>query len=188
MKITAPQLKRLQVLYAQYASHALGLTNSREDRLRFASERIGRKIASFSDLTLDEGIKLIDGIQRALGVALPSKTPRRRKSQRDALNAGTHGRHDQATSETVLVGDSDIRRIQRQLDRLGWTQARLEAFLASPRGPNARRTQIRTLADANRVYWALKHITPRPAKPGEPVSLEEAQIEERTSLQPANAP
>lgn len=164
MNITPPQLRRLQVLYKQYEAHSLDTGSSREDRLTWASARIGRSIASFSDLDLDEARKLIDGLQAALGVRLPSKTPRRRMTRREGEKAGTEGRHDQIHEETTLAGDKDIRRIQREMDRLGWDQARLEAFLASPRGPNGRRTQIRTLGEANRVYWALKrmgHISDR---------------------------
>jgi hypothetical protein len=154
MTITAPQLRRLQVLYKQYESRSLDAGSTREDRLAWASARIGRTIASFSDLDLDEARKLIDGLQGALGVRVPSQ----RMSRKQGQKAGTEGRHDQIHDETTLVGDSDIRRIRREMDRLGWDQARLDAFLASPSGPNARRTSIRTLGDANRVYWALKRI------------------------------
>lgn len=157
-EITKPQLRRLQVLYGQYAHHSLDAATTREGRIAWASSQVRRTLTSFSDLSIDEAKKLIDGLQTVLGVALPSKTPRRRMSRRDAQKAGTEGRHDQAHQETTLAGDKDIRRIQRELDRLGWDQARLEAFLRSPRGPNARSTAIRTLAEANRVYWALKHM------------------------------
>jgi hypothetical protein len=157
-EISKPQLRRLQVLYGQYAHHSLDAAPTREGRIAWASSRIGRPIDSFSDLTLDEGKKLIDGLQAALGVKLPSKTPRRRWNRRDGQKAGTEGRHDQAHEETTLVGDRDIRRIQREMNRLGWDQARLDAFLASPRGPNGRSALIRTLGEANRVYWALKHM------------------------------
>ena len=153
--ITALQLRKLQVLYKQYEAHSLDTGATRTDRLTWAGERVGRSIASFSDLSVEEGIKLIDGLQRALGVALPQKF-RPRPSRREGQKAGTEGRHDQIHDEVTLVGDKDIRRIQREMGRLGWDQARLDAFLASPRGPNNRRTQIRTLGDANRVYWALK--------------------------------
>jgi hypothetical protein len=71
---------------------------------------------------------------------------------------GTEGRRDQIHAETTMVSPDDMRRIQWQLTRLGWDQARLDTFLASPRGPLGGRTQIRTLGDANRVYWALKRI------------------------------
>ena len=158
MNITAPQLRRLQVLYGQYCHHSLDTGNTREERLAFASERIGRAITSYSDLTIEEGKKLIDGLQSALGVKLPSKTPRRRMGRYQGEKAGTEGRHDQIHAETTLAGDQDIRRIQREMTRLGWDQTRLDAFLASPSGPNARSTAIRTLGEANRVYWALKRM------------------------------
>ena len=160
--ITKDQLRRLQVLYKQYEAHSLDCGSTREDRLAWAGARIGRTIASFSDLTLDEARKMIDGLQNALGVKLPSKKPRRRLDRHDGQKAGTEGRHDQIHDEATMVGDKDIRRIQREMDRLGWDQARLDAFLTSPSSPIGRRKDIRTLGDANRVYWALKrmgHIT-----------------------------
>jgi hypothetical protein len=160
--ITKDQLRRLQVLYKQYEAHSLDTGTTREDRLAWASSRIGRTISSFSDLTLDEGRSMIDGLQRALGVALPSKKPRRH-DRHSGEKAGTEGRHDQIHNEVTLVSDKDIRRIQREMDRLGWNQSRLDAFLASPSSPTARRTAIRTLGDANRVYWALKRMG-RPLK------------------------
>jgi len=171
--ITPAQLKRLQVLYGQFERRSLDAGSGREARIAWASKATGRTIRSFRDLTLDEARKLIDGLQRAMGVALPQQTQRPRKSRREAEKAGTEGRHDQKHRDSTLVGDTDIRRVQREMQRLGWDQRRLEAFLASPRGPNARRIQIRTVGDANRVYWALKRMVTRPAKPGEPVAPEE---------------
>jgi hypothetical protein len=164
--ITALQLKRLQVLYGQYERSSLDAEHGREGRLEWASRCLGRPIASFKEITLDEAIKLIDGLQRALGVALPQK-PRPRQTRKQAEKAGTEGRYDQKHAETTLVGDADIRRIQRDLDALGWTQARLDAWLASSRGPNNRRVAIRTLGDANRVHWALKRMIVRAARPHE---------------------
>ncbi len=153
--ITKPQLQRLQVLYKQYERHTLDVDATREDRITWASSRIGRSIGSFSDLTIDEGRKLIDVLQGILGVRLPHK---RRMSRHAAEKAGTEGRHDQIHDETTMVGDKDLRRIQREMSRLGWDQSRLEAFLASPRGPNGGKAAIRTLGEANRVYWALKRM------------------------------
>jgi hypothetical protein len=158
MNITTPQLRRLQVLHGQYVRHSLDAAPTREGRIAWASSQINRPISSFSDLTVEEGRRLIDGLQAVLGVALPSKTPRRRQTRRDGQKAGTEGRHDQLHAETTLVGDKDIRRIQREMDRLGWNQSRLDAFLASPKSPNGRSTLIRTLGEANRVYWALKRM------------------------------
>jgi hypothetical protein len=175
--ITLAQLKKLQVLYGQYARRSLNAGTPRQERLNWASERVGRSLVSFNEITVDEAIRLIDDLQAELGVALPQKPKSsfsyRRKSKRDAQQAGTEGRHDQKPGEVTLVSDADIRRIQRMLDTLGWDQARLTAFLASPKGPNRRRTEIRTLGDANRVYWALKRMVPRKAKPGEAVTADE---------------
>lgn len=159
--ITAPQLKRLQVLYTQYERHSLDCPGStREDRIRWASSATGRTIGSFKDLTCDEAKRLIDGIQSTLGVKAPSKTPRRKQSRKAGEKAGTEGRRDQIHPETTLVGPGELQMIRRDLDRLGWDQSRLEAFLRSPKGPNKRSTIIRTLGDANRVHWALKRIPP----------------------------
>ncbi len=157
--ITTAQLRRLQVLYKQYEAHSLDVDGTRQDRLAWASQRTGRTIDSFSGLTLEEGRRLIDTLQGLMGVKLPARKPRRRLPRREAQKAGTEGRHDQIHGEVTLAGDADIRRIQREMDRLGWSQARLDAFLASPRGPIGRSTTIRTLGDANRVYWALKRMT-----------------------------
>jgi cytochrome c2 len=60
-----------------------------------------------------------------------------------------------------MASGADLERIQADLTRLGWDQARLEAFLRSPKSPTRGRTAIRTLADANKVHWALKHLSPR---------------------------
>jgi hypothetical protein len=162
MNITPQQLRRLQVLYGQYERHSLDLSGkSREERLEWASERIGRVIKSFKDLTLDEAKKLIDALQGLLNVKAPNQSPRKRMSRRDRVNAGTAGRRDQATKEIVLITAADIARVQKQLDRLGWDQAQLERFLLGPNGPLKGRAQLRTLADANKVYWALKPIPAR---------------------------
>ena len=165
MTITTPQLKRLQVLYTQFERHSLDCPGpSREARMRWASEALGRPVASFKDLQLAEAIRLIDGLQQALGTKVPSKSPRRKQTRHDGEKKGTEGRHDQLHAESTLVGPEDLRRIQRDLDELSWDQARLQAFLASPRGPNNHSTSIRTLGDANRVHWALKRIRSRSLK------------------------
>lgn len=157
--ISKPALRRLQVLYGQFEAHSLDCTPGREGRLAWASQATGRAIASFSELTVEEGISLIDGLQRAVGHKVPSKTRDRRPRDRYAAEkAGTEGRRDQIHNETTMASAADLERIQNDLTRLGWDQARLGAFLRSPKSPTRGRTQIRTLADANKVHWALKHI------------------------------
>jgi hypothetical protein len=137
MKISPKAITRLQVLYRQFEAHSLDAPGpAREARLVWAAERIRRPIASFSDLTVEEGITLIDGLQRALGAKAPSKTPRRRRMTRhEAQKAGTEGRRDQLHAETTMVGAEDTARIQAQLTRLGWDEHRLKGFLLSSRSP-----------------------------------------------------
>lgn len=162
MNITAPALRRLQVLYGQFERHSLDITSSsREERIAWASARIGRKIASFKDLTIEEGILLIDGLQRTLQVKAPSQTPRKRMDRKSAEKAGTEGRHDQIHAETTIVCAADFKRIQRHLTRLGWDEAGLHRFLLGSNNPLKGRTEILTLGDANKVYWALKRIPAR---------------------------
>jgi hypothetical protein len=165
MNITGPALKRLQVLYSQYERHSLDAPgSSREARIAWASERAGRKLASFKDLTIDEGRKLIDTLQGLLNVKAPNRTPRKRMNRRDAMNAGTAGRRGHASKEIVLITAADLERIQQQLTRLGWDQALFQRWLLGARGPLKGRDQLRTLGDANRVYWALKNIPARKEK------------------------
>jgi hypothetical protein len=158
MNITAPALKRLQVLYSQFERHTLNVDSGRDARLAWASQQTGRAIASFSQLTVEEGIRLIDGLQRAIGNKVPSKTPRRRMGRQAAEKAGTEGRRDQIHAETTMASAVDLERIHADLTRLGWDQARLEAFLRSSRSPLKGRQVVRTLSDANKLHWALKHI------------------------------
>jgi hypothetical protein len=161
MNISPAALRRLQVLYGQFEAHTLDVDRGREARLAWASAQCGRTVATFSDLNEIEGKRLIDTLQGILGVKAPSKTPRRRMSRRAAENAGTSGRRDQKHGDIVMASAVDLQRIQDDLTRLGWDQARLEAFLRSSRSPLKGRQQILTLADSNKVHWALKHINPR---------------------------
>lgn len=168
MNITAPALKRLQVLYGQYERHSLDAPGkSREERIAWASNQVRRPIATFKDLTIDEGIRLIDNLQRALNVKAPSKTPRRSRprDRKSAEKAGTEGRRDQLHTESTMASADDFARIQAQLTRLGWNQAGLDRFLLGSRSPIKGRTVIRTLGEANKVYWALKHIPARKEQP-----------------------
>ena len=160
--ITPAQMRRLQILYGQFERHTLDCPGAaRQDRLQWASTACGRVIDSFKGLTLEEGRRLIDGLQKTLGVKAPSKSPRRKQTPPRRREEGDRRpprsdppRHHPGRPQRVRT------LIRRDLDRLGWDQARLEAFLASPRGPNKRSTVIRTLGDANRVHWALKHMKP----------------------------
>jgi hypothetical protein len=157
--ITRAQLTRLQTLYSQWERHSLDCPGpSREQRIAWAAAEVKRPVDSFSKLTLDEGTRLIDLLQNAVGRKFPAQKKKRAKTTRDTEKQGTEGRHDQIHAESTLAGPEAFAMIQRDLDSLGWDEARLEGFLRSRRGPLQGRTVVRTLGDANRVHWALKRI------------------------------
>ncbi|MGO8759325.1 MAG: hypothetical protein ACLQG3_14495 [Terracidiphilus sp.] len=159
MQITKPQLARLQTLYGQLAAREIGLDSGRESRLRWASERLQREVASFSGLSLNEANFLIDSIQQELGV---KAAPKKRLKREQARRAGLDGRSDGAeySAAPQMATSDDLDRIQRLLDQLGWDQDIFRKFLKSARSPLAKRgdKSIRTTSDANKVWWALKRI------------------------------
>jgi hypothetical protein len=154
-QIGKSQRVKLQTLWSQYARRSLDVitVGDRAARLAWASDVIQRPIASFNDLSRLEAARAISALNRALGMAAHQK---RRKSREGAQAAGTHGRRGSDRKATEIVGPEDLARIQRALDRLGWDQRRFDAWLASPSSPIGRKTQIKTVADANRTWWALK--------------------------------
>jgi hypothetical protein len=156
--ISSGQLKRLQVLYGQLARHTLEGAD-RDARLRWASELLGRPVTSFRDLAQPDAGRLIDTLQGQLGVKASPKR-RKRLSREDAHKAGTEGRRGQEDRELTMAGPSEFARIQHALDLIGWNREQLEAWLRSPRSPLRHKSspEIRTLGDANRVWWALKRM------------------------------
>lgn len=163
MTITKAQLTRLQTCYAQMCSHLSGYENTREARLRWASQILGRPVVSFSKLSLDAARKLIDAAQGELGHRAPLKATSarsqgRKQSAEDARRAGLDGRKVDAefADQPELVSAEDIETIRSYYQRLGWGEAQFESWLRSRTSPLRGRKVIRTTADANRVRWALK--------------------------------
>lgn len=154
-QITSNQMRRLQTLYGQLAAHAIE-GNNRDSRLQWASDQVGRRVESFRDLTVDEARRLIDGLQGELGV----KAPLQKRLDRDAAHrAGTDGRRvSSSKAQPQMVSAVDLAVIEDYYTRLGWTRAQFDSWLSSSRSPlsNRARPAIATLADANRVRWALK--------------------------------
>lgn len=159
MQITKAQLGRLQTLYAQLARHEIGMGLSREERIAWASLRLRKEVSSFSDLTADDAGWLIDQIQTQLGVKAPAK-PRKRLDRDQARRAGKDGRHDgqEFASAPQIASAADLATIESYYARLGWERAQFDAWLRSPRSPLKHKAapSIATVADANRVRWALK--------------------------------
>jgi hypothetical protein len=171
-KITRDQMKRLQTLWGQYARKASWDNGGREQRLSWASSITKRDISSFNDLRLSEASDLINILQADLGIKQSSPAVRKRrlrsriKDRDQAHAAGTEGRRDHRDKLTIAAAE-DIAMIESQLDVMGWTRVRLDAFLRSSSSPLGRRAnpEMRTLGDVNRVLWALKRIARTQPKP-----------------------
>lgn len=175
MKITTEQLKSLQSTYAAYCRREIGAAGDRSSRLAWAEfnlQMVPGSLSSFKDLTTSEASKLIDILKTALGqeVIAPDRSKRKQKTRDEAQRAGTAGRRSSkaggsSNKDVALVSSEDLARIQAITGELGWNQARLDAFLHSGQSPLGRgRSQIRTQADANKVYWALKRMRDRQQK------------------------
>lgn len=156
--VSSLQLRRLQTLYAASISRELGGDSSREARLCWASNAVGRSISSFSDLTNGEANELIDSLQIELGQAFEPALPARMRDRDRAQAAGTEGRKDAPRNSTTLVSPEDLKRVHDAAARLGWTEEQLERWLHSKSSPLKGSSAIRTLGEANRVWWALKNM------------------------------
>lgn len=162
------QLVALQTLWSQYARRSLDVpaAGDRAARLDWAEKNIGRRIASFKDLTKGEAIMLIDLLRVALGQAPGKKKRPGGLRGDDARRAGLDGRKDGDQFDPKLASAEDLTTIESFYLRLGWTRVQFDAWLRSGRSPLARKIneqriapsdpQVRTVRDANRVRWALK--------------------------------
>lgn len=157
--ISPGQMKRLQTLYGQLCAHT-DQGADRESRMTWAAYLVNRPIRSFKDLTGDDARHLIDTLQGQLGIQ-PNMPKRRQRLDRDAAQkAGTEGRRGYPSKQVTMASAADLARIRYALDQLNWNEAQFDAWLRSSRSPLGKRSnpQIRTLADANRAWWALKRM------------------------------
>lgn len=155
--ISSTQRVKLMTLWHQYSRRSLDVAGSdREERLQWARGVLNREVRSFNDLSAREASRVISALNQSLG--LPAHKPRQRDR---AQAAGTHGRRGDDRRSAEIAGAEDLARVQRALDRLGWTQQRFEAWLASPSSPLGRNKQMRTVSDCNKVWWALKRFLKR---------------------------
>jgi hypothetical protein len=170
-KISPLQLRALQTLFSLYARHSLDAAGAdpREARLAWASQNLGRPVASFADLRGVEAAKLIDGLKRSLGQEVEPPI-RRTRDRQTALALGTHGRRGRPVEMEILAGPKEIAAVYRLRERLGMTREDFESFLRSRSSPIGRRggRELRTVSDCNRVRWALKNMLKR-ARPSSEV-------------------
>lgn len=162
------QISALQALYSLWQSHSLEeVADPRAARLAWASDSIGRAVSSFKELTSDEARRLIDVLKTSMGQKLTRQPRPWRKIRAGdrAHEAGTAGRKGQKSGVIQLVSPDDLARIDEALERLGWTAERFQSWLQSSFSPiRSGEKAIRTVADANKVWWALKAIMVRNGK------------------------
>jgi hypothetical protein len=157
------QLAALQCLWGVYAKHSLDAAESdRDARLAWASEHVGREIASFSDLRVGEAAQLIDLLKKALGQEVKPHW-RRPRDRESARAAGRHGRKGVLVEVPMLAAPEDIARVQELRERVGMSVEGFEAWLRSRSSPLGRfgDATLRTVADCNKVYWALRSMRRR---------------------------
>jgi hypothetical protein len=160
------QVVALHAIYSKWESHAIQeARDSRAERLAWASGEIGHPISSFTDLTRDEARQLIDALKGSIGQAITEPPqPWRRVRARDRAHAtGTAGRKGSSSSFIQMASPDDHARIQEALRRLGWSSEQFQSWLQSKYSPTTSHDQvvIRTVAEANRVWWALKAMLRR---------------------------
>ena len=162
-RISAPQLRALQTLFGMYARHSLDTqgVDVRSERLAWASEKVARHIASFTELSADEAQRLIDDLKQALGQQI-KRAPRRLRDRVAARAAGTHGRRNFKADVEIMASGEDVEAVDRLRERLGMSREDFQTWLASRKSPLGRRgTGLRTVGDCNRVRWALKSMLRR---------------------------
>jgi len=152
--ITGKQTKRLHTLWGLFCRQSNLDAKDRAARLDWVADAIGRHVASFRELAASEANIAIDAIQKLLP---PELLKRKRPSRRLAKDYGTAGRRGHEQEEIRLVDAPTLALLDRLLGQLGWTRERLDDFLRSRKSP-VRSGAIRTLAEANRVIWALKRM------------------------------
>ena len=161
--ISAAQLRALQTLAARVFSELSG-EEQRAARLAWASQQVGRSVTSFRELTGAEATRLLESLKVSLGQPL---APRRRRprTREAAMAAGRHGRKNVTVTVPILAGPDDLARVDRMRCAVGMTLEGFEGWLrsrSSPIGPRGE-ARIYTVAEANKIYWALKAMARRSA-------------------------
>lgn len=167
--VSKPKLKRLQTLWGQYAKREILDGDPRAARLAWATEQLGRTIASFSSLSYQEADQLIEKLHGFLGIQSPVHV--RRGSYADRMSRAQDGKKDGASKQAHFASTDDLARIDKAIERLGWTRDRFDAWMRSTSSPLGKKIngvrvapsnpKIRTRAEANRVWWAMKGMLQR---------------------------
>jgi len=88
---------------------------------------------------------------------------RRPRDRASARAAGRHGRKGVIVTVPVFASQEDIARVHAMREQVGMSVEDFEIWLRSGNSPLGRfgDSTLRTVADCNRVYWALKSMLRR---------------------------
>src|ERR1035437_3542576 len=133
--IPAPQLKRLQTLYSQFAAASADpRTRTREERLLWASLVVGRKVESFRELSSAEANTAIARLQKDAPQTKRSPKPMdREQAERHAKDGRWDGEKFRPTPQ--IASAFDLENIKKYYGRLGWDRDTFDRWLRSPRSP-----------------------------------------------------
>jgi hypothetical protein len=111
------------------------------------------KKTSLKELTRAEAFRLLDGLRGKSPVAYTKRDPHRRRAQ------NAHGRRDyDASADAIYPAAEPEHQLLRDAAALrNWDEATLTAFIDRQLG----KPVVVTLADFNKVFWALKSMNRR---------------------------
>jgi hypothetical protein len=152
--IGAGQLRRLHALWHQWGRH-VALTPEADRRLRHYYVQIfseGRALET-KQLTRADAARIIAWLERLVRHAPPQQN----------RAAGTAGRHGFAERRRVQPNAAAWRALWAVARALGMDRKRLEHFIRSHYAGVGLRglSDLRTMADLNRVLWGLKAMVRR---------------------------
>ena len=158
--LTRAQLKRLQTLWHRWMA-PLKLDHEQDQQLRHAYIEIltRRRTRTTNEWSRMDAAYVIRRLERVAG-------RRRYPSRALAYVAGTAGREGYDAHPEILATPADFRLLDFHAAQLGMTRVQFDHFIAAHYGRLGlhRRSDIRALADLNRVLWGLKALLRRRAE------------------------
>jgi hypothetical protein len=152
-KITRKQLLILQTLYSRRAAIAReSNVDEREARLAWATQILGREVASFRDLWTEEAARLIDECKTALGQPISPKPAKRSYKTGSARPKGV----------VQIATADDLRQVHSWREQFGLSLEQFDSWLASPHSPTRGR-KLLTVANCRAVTIALRAMIRRRA-------------------------
>jgi hypothetical protein len=142
-----PKPNLIRAIYARAREHGV----SREEI--HDAIRAGWQKASVKDLTDPEAFQLLDGLAGRRAGTVSGCSPSRRQAM------ANHGRrdYDRSKDPSFLVKEREMQMLREAAALRNWDDATLDRFIERQIG----KTEIRTMAEFNRVFWPIKTMNRR---------------------------